>query len=280
MTQCHASNFTLYLPPKLLCNLMCTCIAFRYNNYPASFSFLLCALCVLSWLTTPADARVFLRWGTRSQSTRALLQAGGTSCYASSVSINGTPGEVAVLQFPTPLEETLPALQRLFGEGDFAYQGNSLASAVLLDGRDALRLFALSLGDSGRTLVITVHQSRADFDSMAAHAAGQQIDQLPTYPNSLPRFHAVNHDTGLQFATVDSNDGPVAVNAFYRDTLRGEGWHPVVSAPTNESSLPIYLKENELCCIFVTPADPKTGRHTISMLHKQTGRTKELGYER
>ncbi len=243
--------------------------------------FSLYVLCVLSWLTTPADARVFLRWGTRAQSTRALEQAGGTSCYASSVSINGTPGDVAVLQFPTSLGDTLPALQRLFGEGDFAFKGNSLATAVLLDPNDALRIFALSLGDTSRTLVITVHQSRADFDRMGKQGTSQQIGQLPAYPGSLPRFHALNHDTGLQFASADSSDGPAAVNAFYRDALRGDGWQPVASDPTGaNTSLPIYLKANELCCIFVTPLDPKTGRHTISMLHKQTGRTKELGYER
>ena len=144
-----------------------------------------------------------------------------------------------------------------------------------------MRIFALSLGDSGRTLVITVHQTRDDFNNMGTTANSQQIDQLPAYPGSLPRFHAVNHDTGLQFASADSIDGPAAVNAFYRDALRGDGWQPVASDPTGaNTSLPIYLKANELCCIFVTPADPKTGRHTISMLHKQTGRTKELGYER
>jgi hypothetical protein len=238
-------------------------------------------IALLLLIVLPADARVFLRWGTRSQSTRALVQAGGTRCYASSVSINGTPGEVSVLQFPTSLGDTLPALQRLFGKGDFAFQGNSLATAVLLDQRDALRIFALSLGDTSRTLVITIHQTRDDFDSMGTGAANQQIDQLTAYPGSLPRFHAVNHDTGLQFATADSHDGPAAVNAFYHDALRGDGWQPIVSDQSGAAtSLPIYLRANELCCIFVTPVDPKTGRHTISMLHKQTGRTKELGYER
>ena len=234
---------------------------------------LVCTILICS--VAICSARVFLRWGAASQSTRALQALGGKIAYEAAVTINGGKGQLAVLNFNRPPSALVPEIRRTFGVKQFGFAQGNTAVAVARSENTVVRLIALRLGGPDRMLVFKIEQSAADFSSSNTRPDAHLLTALPGYPGSVPEFFVKDNNTDSSLAVSTARNAPETVRDFFRTRLTGSGWTAAL-APTDKAhellrdqSVAIYLKGHRLCCVMVSPGRAGTSR--ITLLHKTQG---------
>ena len=230
------------------------------------------AAAALALLLGPAtvEARVFFRWGAVGASNRAIEAAGGKIAYAADITLNGGDAELTLFSFQKPLAEVVQELRRAFGDGDFAYQGGTLAqAAVKAEGR-VLRLAALRLDSYGQTLVFKVDQSQREFDASQTPAQRPESEGIPSYPGSTPVFYAADKNAQMSLSVETAAGVTESIRPALSAQLAASGWTPAIPArkPKPASGMDVFLKNGEVCCLLVSPSS-KPGEARITLLHKK-----------
>jgi len=212
-------------------------------------------------------ARVSWRWGAGSQSGKALRAAGGTSVYETSIGLNGSKAELSVFSFAESSASLVRRLRSIFKDAGFLAKGGSMAFAKTEDGDTVLRMIVIQVSESSKSLLIKVEQSRHDYEASLKPPAKHLIEEVPEFPGSTHVCNTGNADTDFQIACSSSRAAPADIRGYYADILPAKGW----LNPLDEStSLNIYMKEQSVCMVMATEPD-KTGRSTITLLHKTHG---------
>ncbi len=235
----------------------------RSSFFPALIAIAL----LLSLTVSRTVARVSWRWGTASQSNKAMTSAGGTSAYKAELNINGADADLSVFSFEGDADRVVARLRTLFADSSFAYNGGTMAFGFLQDGNTVLRFVLLQLTAESTTLVIKIEQSVADYEKSLKPPDKHLLKGLPEFPGSTPLFYARNHDTDLQLATASTPAIARNVNAFYSDTLTADDWkEPIQEA----SSLQFFIKGPAVSMVLVSEPS-KSGTSNITLLHKIHG---------
>jgi len=234
---------------------------------------LICALLVCS--VAGSSARVFLRWGAASQSTRALQGLGGKIAYEATVIINGGKGDLAVFNFDRAPSDLMTELRKTFGVKQFGFAQGNTAITTFGAGNRMVRLIALRLGGADRTLVFKIEQSRTEFRLSNARPSTHLLSRLPAYPGSEPEFFVKDENTASSLAISTGDGSPEDVREFYSTRLTAAGWTSAL-APKGRTpgllenqSMAVYLKDRHICCVMVSP--DRAGTSRITLLHKTQG---------
>jgi hypothetical protein len=235
-------------------------------------SSLLAALCVATVLrASPCSARVFNRWGTAAQSTRALTEAGGRAVYESDVRVNGGRGTLTVMNFETPIRETVGTLAALF-QARFEFSNGTMATGTAAANGHRLRLILIAPDSPGRTVLFKFDQSAADADASRKPEITPPLPGVGPFPGSAPEFSADDERGGYRFTVSRAAADPAAVEAYFASCLAAAGWavaSPAVPRRT-EASLRIYTKQSEVC-VVQAQASARAGATRITVLHKRPG---------
>lgn len=235
------------------------------------------ALVCLALLLAAATchARVFLRWGAASQSTRALRELGGKIVYEAPVTINGGHGDLVIFNFDRSPGELMPRMRSIFGLKNFGFAGGNTAVANVRSSAIVIRLIALRLNNPGQTLVFKVEQSEDEYKSSQSPPEDHPTTPIPPYPGSKPEFYVRDGNTEASLAISTADSAPGTVRDFFRARLTASGWTPAL-APAQadrhllrDQSMSVYLKDRQMCCVMVTAEVAGTSR--ITLLHKTQG---------
>lgn len=245
---------------------------------------------VLSAMTIVCDARVFLRWGSRAQSTMAIEASGGKMAYETSVVVNGGKGQLTVFSFDRAISEVIRQLSKIFNTDNFNYCRKTMGYALIDSGDTVLRLIVISLDDYRQTLVFKIEQSASEFKASIKPPDRHLMKTIPGYPGSEPVFFAKDENTRMSMAISKTQSAPAGVCDFFESRLISSGWRPAlvagsalhhnktasgtgmegISDALRGSGMAIYLKGMEICCVLVDSSEV-TGENRITILHKQPG---------
>jgi hypothetical protein len=237
----------------------------------------LCVLCLLTALPFPAEARVFLRWGSGARVERTLETLGGKTIYEARITLNGGDGNLRICAFERPMHEVGRDLEKAFGTDGLTGRAASMAFATTrLRGR-VLRFVVLDLTGGRQTLVFVIEQTKREFTRSKSPPADGAVDGIPEYPGCSPVFKAEDHNTGTAFAVSQARAPAATIREFYRVRLAADGWKEAISQadagrPARISqpagpSLIVCLKPGKLCCILAEEND-FPGATRITIVHK------------
>ena len=236
------------------------------KSFPILRATSLC-LAIFCLVTTNTPARVSLSWGAGSQSSKALLTAGGTSVYRSEIDLNGTDARLSVFSFEHAADALVAKLSRLFANASFSFKGGTMAFGLLTEGHLAVRFLVIQLTNESQTLVVKIEQSADDYEKSLKPPEKHLLSQIPEFPGSKPQFYARNKDSDMQLASSSTASTAADVNTFYESLLPAAGWEKPL---TNTSSLQLYMKGSAVCMVLCSQPD-RTGTSTITLLHKTHG---------
>jgi len=226
------------------------------------------AIALLCAAAMACHGRVFERSSTISDSTTALLTSGGTLAYETSISVNGGKGELAVVGFRKSIGQLVKEFGRIFNTKDIAYTGGSMGYVNATANGTVLRMTLLKLGNNVQTLVFKIQQSEADFRAGLQKPNGHMLKDMPVFPGSDPVFYARDDKSNAGLSIAETSADPAAVRGYFASQLSSSGWTPAL--PGGPSLLVFNNKKNEICCVFVEPAQTN-GKNLITLLHKQQG---------
>jgi hypothetical protein len=236
-------------------------------------SFLKSGLYALTFIiiVTTVQARVFTRWKGNADVTGTLTSLGGKSAYTADIKINGGKGKLSVIGFNNTLDSTISDICRSLDipTDKKAVQSRTPTTSIyILKGPDTtLRLILIKIPEKQNLLAITIKQSNSDYEKSTAAPTAHQISAIPFYPDSTPKFYAENKETKLAIELSSTSAPAEAVNSFYHQILKSEGWTPFLSdAAGSIPAMTIYQRNAEISCILATPTPTET---KILLLHKQ-----------
>jgi hypothetical protein len=218
-------------------------------------------------------ARVFSRWKGRSDVVGNLTRLGGTVAYEANIELNGGAGRLTVVGFDDALDTVASQIRRIMNLPERAMTSGNSSVHIMEGAATTHRLVLLRFALAGKALAIDIEQTNADFLASRTPPSKHRFKALPPFPGSTPKFFAENADTELQIAVNTTFAPAEAVRQFYDQELRAKGWTASLSdAQGNTTSLPLYHRRAELCCVFVAPSE-STGIQQITLLHKALGNT-------
>lgn len=226
------------------------------------------ALTVVLALVLAARARVFYRWNTVAESSRAIEQIGGQLAYKAEININGGNGQIGIFSFPGSPQEVMRSLNKTFGTTDFNDKRKT-GFTILKGDRNVLRLIVL--GMSGKTLLFKIDQSREEFD-VATEPKTHLLDALPKFPDSTPDFYAEDKNSNMRLAVSSVGTAADVIHNFYEQQLSADGWKRAMPVKLfRGQGMMMYVREREICCVAV--ASSVRGKHmsSITLLHKKPG---------
>ena len=236
----------------------------------------LAAILILSATVSPA--KVFLRWSSATQSTRALESAGGKVAYEAPVTINGGKGALVVLGFDRQPQEVARILERTFKLDSLTFGGGSMGFASAASEGVAVRFLFVQSSEVSKTLLFKIEQTAEEFKRSAAPPARHLLEAVPACPQSEPAFFLQDEEAGMSLAVATTRTSPASVMNFYRSQLPRLGWTPALAprsgAPqppaVNDSPLQVFVRGPEMCTVFVESSGD-TGETRITLLHKRQG---------
>ncbi|MDI6774937.1 MAG: hypothetical protein QME60_06035 [Verrucomicrobiota bacterium] len=221
-----------------------------------------------------APGRVFRRWSSATQSTRALEAVGGAIAYEAPVVVNEGKGALVILGFESPAEDVARTLARVFKLDSLVFAGGAMGFATASSDGVTLRLLLLQLPGQSMTLVFKIEQTAEEARRSAAPPARHLLDALPAYAPSEPALFLRDEGTGFSLASARTRSSPAAVLEFYRNRLPRLGWTPALAPRTADgttptrSSLLVFHRGPNLCCVYAEAA-AESGETRITLLHKQ-----------
>lgn len=213
------------------------------------------------------DARVFHRWGSASNSDHALESAGGKSIYATTLSLNGGKGSLTVFSFDISIRQAISKISSLFKDVSMKFEGGTMAFGLAHTGKIYLRFLVLQLDAGSNALVFKMEQSEEEYEKSKKPPEKHLLEQAPEYPGSKPVFFARNDDTGLGIGVAETPADAGEIRRFYGARLAAAGWEKAIRGITDTD---IYLKEQSVCYVMVTPAS-SNNVNRITLLHKRYG---------
>jgi hypothetical protein len=210
----------------------------------------------------PTHARVFWRWGGRSDAGRALRSLGATRAYAAPVVINGGRGSLSVYGLDLPFGSALRQIGKTLGVTfDFSSEA-SMAVETVDTPSGRLRVIAIAPPDITRTLVFLLEQSRAEANRSSGPPPTIAMPHVPDFPGSTPIFVATDEKARAGLAVSRTVASSESVGHFYHEQLRAGGWLPALpgGAPG------VYLKGQAICCVQAYEQNRETH---ITVLHKE-----------
>jgi len=242
---------------------------FKKTAAPAIPILLLVLAVILS--ATTLQARVFTRRKGGSDVNGTLTGLGGKTAYNADIKINGGRAKLSVIGFNDPLGTTISDICRILNiptDKKAVQSREPTTSIYILKGSEnTLRMILLKIPEKQNLLAITISQSNSDYKKSTAKPTHHQIKAIPAYPESTPEFYASNSDTKLAIELSSTSAPAEAVNSFYHQILKSDGWTPFLSdAAGSIPAMTIYQRNAEISCILATPTPSAT---KILLLHKQ-----------
>lgn len=226
---------------------------------------ILCGCAIVSY------GRVFFRWGSAAQSTRAMEVSGGKIAYKTGVILNGGAGQLTVLSFDQSIGEVVRELGQIFNTGNITYSGGEMAFASINFNGRVIRLVIVRLDDYMQTIVFKLEQSAREFKLSSESPAGHLTKNMPAYPESEPVFYGMDENTRMSMALSRTRSAPAAVYDFFESRLTASGWISAVpTARKRINGVAIYMRENEIGCVCVDPSNV-SGESRIMLLYKRQG---------
>ena len=220
-----------------------------------------------------SQARVSLRWGSASDSTRALEGAGGSLAYESTITLNGGKGDLTIVGFEKKIGSVISSLSTLFNIHESVAPGSTMAFLTAHADGYVLRLIVIQLGHGEQTLVFTIRQTEADYLASTRPPEIHMLKDMPAFPGSDPLFYAVDDKSqaGVELSTTSSDTD--AVHTFFAAQLAASGWVSSIPAPATAGTQPamkVYMRDAEVCCVMVDPSE-SSAKNRITILHKKRG---------
>ncbi len=92
---------------------------------------------------------------------------------------------------------------------------------------------------------------------------------IPEYPGGLAKKTVTNQGTGSICATMDTEDPPEQVLAYYAGALSADGWRAVLPSAAGSSRMAIYQKRERICTILASHRPE--GPNRVTLLVKEQG---------
>ncbi|OGV69013.1 MAG: hypothetical protein A2283_23105 [Lentisphaerae bacterium RIFOXYA12_FULL_48_11] len=238
----------------------------RINNF-------ILAIILICTATIICHGRVYEYSGKIVDSTKALLSSGGSLAYETSVSINGSKGDLAVVGFNKPIGHLVRELGQLFKTKDIVYSGGSMGYVNIKSNGMIMKMTVLKFGNNVQTLVFKIQQSEADYLEGLQKPRGHMLKDIPVFPGSDPVFYVRDDKSNAGLAVAETSADALSVRSFFASQLSSAGWSPAMpgqTAANMSSSLLVYNRNREICCIFVDTS-LSNGKNLITLLHKQQG---------
>jgi len=224
-----------------------------------------------------AEAKIFLRWGTRARVGRTMETLGGKQVYEAEISLNEGRGDLRIYAFDRSALEVGRDLEKAFETSGLTGRRASMAFATVRLRGVVLRIVVLDLADGDQTLVFAIEQSASEFKRSASPPENGSVGGIPPYPGSRALFKADDENTGMAFVVSEVQASAENVREFYLSRLVADGWDEAVSPvtkntpagirPGSSPSLGLYLKPGKVCCVLAEENGfPKVTRITI--VHK------------
>lgn len=215
-----------------------------------------------------SHGRVFIRWGSRSDTTRTIETSGGSRAYDADVRINGTKGHITVFGFNEHIGEVVQRLRAAFGSDRFVFTGGSMGYATINTGGKTVTLIAIWLQEQGKTVLFKLVQSTAAAEAARRDPERNGIKGLPLYPDSEILFSASDLNARMSISVASTPASATQIHSFFASHLASDGWIAPVSDPSSGATrLAVYLKPSEVCCISVDDGET-SGMSRITLLHK------------
>ena len=214
----------------------------------------------------PAEARVFLRWGTVARSTRAIEASGGRAAYTADVEVNGGRGTLTVFSFDRPLAEAVASLSAVFAQRLQFGGGNMASGTIEKDGR-CLHLTLIELERGGQTILFKLEQTAEEAGTSRRRGEVAPLAGMPSYPAGQILFTAADERGGFRMAISGASAGSAAVQDYFEQEFRTQGWTPAFAAGA-AGAMRLYRKGPELC-IVQTQAGSAPGEVRITVLQKK-----------
>lgn len=231
----------------------------------------LCSIIACYLITaTLTEARVFRRWGRHTDAAAMVQALGGEPAYRAPVTINGIQGTLGVFSFSEPIQPCLQRLLSALQPGTPAPRDAAL-SATFTREKEHVRLVAFSQGegDAARTIVFLTSVPADKRNAIQAPPDAYPVKAIPVFPGSRLLFTASNHETDSHFVFAECDSTPETITGFMATRLKAGQWAPL-SPPTGTGSFAMYGRADELCCVYVGPAEGASPVR-LGILYKRLG---------
>ncbi len=228
---------------------------------------MLCACVLLAPVAAPA--RVFERWGVRSNDPVRVLMVGGHPAYTTAMKLNGGAGELEVYQVegsPPQVLERLTAGYRALGAQVFCVSGAKLGWGVVLDGGRVIRLLAANMGLHNTCMLFRMEQTEAEFARSQQTPAHPLPPDVPVFPGARWTQAIENEAASSTTATATVGADPAAVLRYYAEALPRAGWTSGLG-PRDQTSC-LYVRGSELLAVNANSTGVR-GQTVVIFLHKR-----------
>lgn len=92
---------------------------------------------------------------------------------------------------------------------------------------------------------------------------------IPEYPGALAKKTVTNQGTGSICATMDTEDPPEQVLAYYAEALSADGWRAVLPTGSGSTRMAMYQKRERICTVLASHR--REGPNRVTLLVKGRG---------
>ena len=216
-----------------------------------------------------ASARVFERWGARSDDPARALMVGEHPAYTTTMKINGGACALEVYQVegtPPQVLERLTAGYRALGAQVFCVSGAQLGWGMVLDGGRVVRLLVSNVGRHNTSMLFRMEQTEQEFARSQQVPAHPLPSEVPLYPGLRWTQAIENEATDSTTATATVGAVPAAVLRYYAETLPAAGWKPGLGQRDQATSL--FVRGSELLAVDANSTGVR-GQTVVIFLHKR-----------
>lgn len=223
---------------------------------------------------TLCGAKVFQRIPMAGSAALLARSLQARHAYSCDVTINDAAGQLSILSARDSLDRVAADCLRAFGKTAVTFkQSESMAMGRAERQGEVSRILIIQPDERSPCTIMLLEQSRRDYERSLEPPAAHAMRGVPEYPGSVPEFHVADRHTRFELATSTAYEAPEAIYDTMRGNLTAAGWSALIDDPAGEDALAgiqFFQKGMDLCAVFVMP-DARTGRSTITLLHKQPG---------
>jgi hypothetical protein len=167
--------------------------------------------------------------------------------YQTTMDVNGRKNDLKVYSAHT----TEPVVEQL--KDQFEAQGAEVVIAETRDGAQGLarwedreaRILVLSGSDRPNQMVFLFYPEPGEVRAPAKLP-------VPEYPGGRSGNTVQNEGTGTICVTLETEDPPEQVQAFYAGALYADGWRTAIPTGSGASRMAVYRKKERICCILAS----------------------------
>lgn len=218
---------------------------------------LLIATCLLS---LAARGEVF--WRLPGGADALVKELGGTSVYATDVTLNGAPGVLTAHAIPASSSSVCASLARRLGLSPESSLGGTIITHAE-KGRLS-RLIVLPSGAAAEACVVLAFDQSSRDAARSRQAAPAWPDGLPAL-SAAPLFTAVCDATRTTFVAAETAASPDEAARSAAQALSGAGWTETVPS---SATFKTFCSGRKTCVVLASRNGP-TARTSITVLQRE-----------